>query len=344
LLQIGLFEADGARDKNRPLGLDPANFSRFVSQSAGKDAHITQPVRLIVNADDFGLTPGINRAIAELHAGRALTSATLMANGPAFEDAVRIAHANPRLGIGAHIVLLDGTPIADPATIPTLLGADRRTLRPTLANFAAALLTGRIAEADIEREALAQIRKIQAAGIRLTHLDTHKHTHIFPRVLRPILRAAQSAGIPALRYPFEPARAEALTRSSTPLARRLQLRALRSFEFAFRQILSAQASVRATNGTLGIAVTGTLTRVTLRNLIAAAQDAPSAETYELCCHPGYNDPDLDRIVTRLRTHRNTEREALLATLPALLAAPDAPTLISYAALYKEPRREPLSPP
>src|ERR1700692_4692172 len=112
--------------------------------------------RLIINADDFGLTTGINRAIAELHQARALTSATLMATGPAFSDAVSVALANPTLGVGCHIVLTDGIPVSPPETIPTLLGPDRKTFRPSLLDFIQALLRGSIREDDIEREALAQ--------------------------------------------------------------------------------------------------------------------------------------------------------------------------------------------
>src|SRR5271154_4644382 len=85
------------------------------------------PPRLIINADDFGLTPGINRAIAELHQAGALTSTTLMATGPAFDDAVVMARANPTLGVGCHIVLTDGVPVSPPQTVPTLLGPDGKT-------------------------------------------------------------------------------------------------------------------------------------------------------------------------------------------------------------------------
>src|SRR5450755_4685798 len=138
--------------------------------------------RLILNADDFGLTRGINRAIAELHSAGALTSATLMANGPAFDDAVAIAHAHPTLGVGCHIVLTDGVPLAPPEHIPGLLGPNARTLRPSLADFVQALLRGKIKSAEIELEALFQIHRLQRAGIKITHLDTHKHTHIFPVV------------------------------------------------------------------------------------------------------------------------------------------------------------------
>lgn len=291
----------------------------------------SMPTRLIINADDFGLTPGINCAIAELHAARVLPSATLMASGPAFDYAVKLAREHPTLGVGAHIVLTDGVPISSPESIPTLLGPDRRTLRPTLSTFVAALLAGRIRPDDIYREAFAQIRRIQASGIRLTHLDTHKHTHLFPQVAAPILRAAADSGVPAVRYPFEPSGTAALTRTSTPLTRRMQLHALHAFEPAFRKALGSEPTVRTTRGTFGISATGSLTSETLRTLLAAIRSAPPG-TYELCCHPGYNDADLAPIRTRLRAHREMERTALLTEIPKLLAHPDAPTLISYAGL------------
>jgi len=280
------------------------------------------PARLILNADDFGLTPGINRAIAELHAAGFLTSATLMAAGPAFADALTIAQAHPKLGIGCHIVLTDGTPISPPETIPTLLAPDRKHLRPTLTDFLRDLLLGRIAPAEIHREALAQILHLQHHGIRVTHLDTHKHTHIFPQVIRPLLAAAAEAGVPAIRNPFEPAHAP----SHALLQRRLQIAALNLFQPAFNRIA---AVTPRPDGTFGISATGGLNPQTLRDLL---QHLPSSGTYELLCHPGYNDPDLDRITTRLRHHRDIEREALLTEIPRILSIPNPPQLISYADL------------
>ena len=150
------------------------------------------PPRLIVNADDFGLTPGINRAIAALHDAGAVTSATLMANGPAFEDAVALARARPTLGVGCHVVLTDGTPVCSPRTIPSLMARDGHSFRPSLGSFLAALLTYHIDPGDIEREAVAQIRRLQQAGVPVTHLDTHKHTHAFPAVTRALLAAARA--------------------------------------------------------------------------------------------------------------------------------------------------------
>jgi predicted glycoside hydrolase/deacetylase ChbG (UPF0249 family) len=280
------------------------------------------PARLILNADDFGLTPGINRAIAELHTAGCLTSATLMAAGPAFDDAAAIARAHPALGVGCHIVLTDGRPISSPAAIPTLLGPDKTTLRPKLSGFLRDLLLGRIDPDDIHREALAQIRHLQQAGIRVTHLDTHKHTHIFPQVIRPLLAAASEAGVAGVRNPFEPARAP----NHAPRKRRLQIAALNLFQPAFQRI--AAATPRP-DGTFGISATGGLNASTLRDLLT---HLPQTGTYELLCHPGYNDPDLDAITTRLRHHRAIEREALLLEIPKILTIPNPPQLISYADL------------
>ena len=269
------------------------------------------PARLILNADDFGLTRGINRAIAELHVEGALTSATLMANGPAFEDAVAVARAQPGLGVGCHIVLTDGVPLSPPQEIPTLLGSDGRSFRPSLVSFLLAVLSGRVRSEEIVREAVAQIERLQHAGIDVTHIDTHKHTHVLPRVARPLLEAAEHCGIRAIRNPFEPAWSRSLPHHPrpSPLPRRLQvglIHSLRPRFLAIPQIRSGR--VRTTDGTLGVSATGNLNAGALRLILDAMPDG----TWELVCHPGYNDPDLDAITTRLRETREIEREALLA--------------------------------
>jgi hopanoid biosynthesis associated protein HpnK len=286
------------------------------------------PPRLILNADDFGLTPGINRAIAELHGAGVLTSATLMATGAAFDDAVATARANPTLGVGCHITLVDGIPVAHPQSIPSLLGGDGKTLRSSLVDFTQALFRGEVREDDIEREAAAQVQKLQRAGIDVTHLDTHKHTHLFPAVARPLLHVAQRASIGAIRNPFEPAFARALGHGG--LVRRLQIYALNRWQPRFMRIPQLRhAHVVTTDGTLGISATGHLNSKTLAETLAAL---PSEGIFELCCHPGYSDKDLAAITTRLRGTRDTEREALLTVLPKRMSQPNAPQLIHYGAL------------
>src|SRR6266550_1053525 len=139
-----------------------------------------------------------------------VTSATLMANGGAFDGAVHMAQSAARLSIGCHVVLVDGVPVLGRYRIPTLINSrasNRRQgfFRKSAVNFAARTLLGRISSKDIEAETAAQIRKVQSAGIRVSHIDTHKHTHMWPHVLESVLRAAKSCGVKRIRNPFEPA-------------------------------------------------------------------------------------------------------------------------------------------
>jgi predicted glycoside hydrolase/deacetylase ChbG (UPF0249 family) len=163
---------------------------------------------------------------------------------------------------------------------------------------------GRIRTAEIEAETGAQIAHLQRRGVRLTHIDTHKHAHIFPAVLRPVLRAARAAGIRAVRHPFEP---EWAVRSAlgAPLARVVQVAALSPLAPRSRQILM-QEGFASSDGTIAVAGTGSLDAPTLRSLL---RQLP-AGTWELVTHPGYNDTDLARVRTRLRASRDHERVAL----------------------------------
>lgn len=262
--------------------------------------------RLIVNADDFGIAPGVNRAILELHAAEVLTSATLMAQAAATEEAVRMALAMPTLGVGCHIVLVDGTPVSDARKIPSLV--DRRTsaFRPTLGAFLKRLLTARIRSAEIEAEAAAQIALLQSFGLRLTHVDTHKHLHMFPSILRPVLRAAKAAGIHAVRNPFEPIWSLNAT-VDAPDLRRAEVVFLRRFESKFRRIV-AEEGFTTTEGAVGVLATGTVNIAVVNALITAMPEG----TFEFVSHPGYRDDQLARVNTRLLESREIERNALMA--------------------------------
>jgi chitin disaccharide deacetylase len=262
--------------------------------------------RLIVNADDFGLTAGVNRAIVELHQAGVLTSTTLMANAGATADAIRLAHSNPSLGIGCHIVLVDGEPVLPPGEVPTLI--DKRTgcFPPKLTTLLRRLILGQIRAVEIQAEASAQIARLQSRGLQLTHVDTHKHTHILPAVLRPVLRAAQAAEIRAIRNPFEPEWAVHAT-PRAPVVRSAEVWALRRFGPYFRRVL-AEEGFATTDGTIAVAATGVVTAGTVRTLLGRLPQG----IWELVTHPGYNDADLDKVRTRLRASREIERVALSA--------------------------------
>ena len=262
--------------------------------------------RLIVNADDFGIAPGVNRAILELHAAEVLTSATLMAQAPATEEAVRMALAMPSLGVGCHIVLVDGTPVSDPHSVPSLIDRGTGTFQPTPSSFLKRLYTARIRGTEIEAEAAAQIALLQSSGLRLTHVDTHKHLHMFPPVLRPVLRAARAAGIHAIRNPFEPVWSINAT-AIAPEMRRAQVVLLRRLESRFRRIVADEGFV-TTDGAVGVLATGSLTLGVVHNLIAAMPEG----TFEFVAHPGYRDEVLTRVNTRLLESREIERNALMA--------------------------------
>lgn len=262
--------------------------------------------RLIVNADDFGLTHGVNHAIADLHRSGSLSSATLMALALATTEAAAIARATPTLGVGCHVVLVDGAPILSSRELPTLTEAATGRFRNTLGRFVRDLMMGRIHPEEIEAEAFAQINRLRSLGIAPTHIDTHKHTHIFPAVLRPLLSAAQRTGVKAIRNPFEPQWSLRAT-PGAPLLRRSQVHILNRFRPAFLRNV-AQSGLQTTSGSIGVLATGTLNAETIHSLLAGLPEG----TWELVTHPGHNDADLAAAGTRLLASRAVEREALSA--------------------------------
>lgn len=264
--------------------------------------------RLIVNADDFGLTEGVNRSVLELRQAGALTSATLMAVAAETDAA---AAATVGLGVGCHVVLVDGTPALPAEQVPALAPGGR--FRPTLGMFVRDLFLGRIPEAEMEAEAIAQMRRLQTMGVKLTHADSHKHTHMFPGVLRPLIMAAMQCGVRAVRNPFEPDWALAAT-PGAPLVRRMQVKLLRTMRRQWIR-LTREAGMATTDGAIGVLATGTLDAKTVASLLRGMPKG----TWELVCHPGYVDAALHGVRTRLRESRAVEHEALKQTVPEFLA-------------------------
>jgi hopanoid biosynthesis associated protein HpnK len=268
--------------------------------------------RLIVNADDFGMTGSVNRAIVESHQRGIVSSTTLLATGAALDEAIALARAHPRLAVGCHVALVHGNPLTPLERLPTLTcvrnPGDVR-LRHGFAQFAAAALRGRVDAEEIQGEAEAQIRKLQAAGIAVSHFDTHKHVHLLPVALKPLLRAARNCGIRAVRNPFEPAQSVGLM----AVARRPRLwmrypvvEFLRRNARHFREQAAGEGFI-TTDGTIGITTTGSLDESMLAQVLRRLPEG----TWELVCHPAYLDNEL-RSLSRLKAG---ERELAALTSP-----------------------------
>jgi predicted glycoside hydrolase/deacetylase ChbG (UPF0249 family) len=250
-----------------------------------------------------------------------------MANGAAFEDAVTAARSAPSLSVGCHVVLVDGTPVSPPDRVDTLVAirsAEPDKFYSSLSGFAARAMLGGFDRDQLVAEVTAQIRKIQSTGLQVTHLDTHKHAHVFPEILAALLRAARICGVRAIRNPFVPVKAmpARLFKGKRNLWKRYgQVRMLHTFSRQFLQ-RTKRAGLLTPDGVVGVIETGfgvnakdshgessgyssgysSLLRQTLASL-------PEG-TWELVCHPGYNDADLRRAGTRLLNSREEERRLL----------------------------------
>ena len=201
-----------------------------------------------------------------------------MANGDAFQDAVRLSRETPSLDIGCHLVLVQGRslltnrPFPDtPVHLLTLLA--RR-------------------EIDIYAELRAQIETVLGAGIRLTHLDSHKHTHIVPGIFRQVIRLAHEFAIPYVRLPLD---------GTVPFAGVACALASRYY-----RRVAAGHTVRLTDHFIGFRLTGSLDEQTFAAAIASLSEG----TTEFMCHPGYLGPELAGAWTRLKESRVRELEAL----------------------------------
>ena len=264
---------------------------------------------LILNADDFGLTEGVNDGIIRAHREGVLTSTTLMANGLAFDHAVECARANPNLGVGCHLVLAGGVPVAPPQEIPSLVDGSGRMPR-SLPAFVVRVSVGAVRAKDMEREFRAQIGKIRSAGIEPTHLDTHKHTHAHPRVMEVLAQVARDLGITRVRKPAEYLHdswrvvCSELGASPTQFAAVVAVRLL-SANFSS---ISKKHGLRSPDTFLGVAATGQLGPEPLCHLI----DTIGEGRTEIMLHPGVWDEDLARTRSRLQAQRQIELDGLLA--------------------------------
>lgn len=287
--------------------------------------------RLIVNGDDFGYTRGVNAGILASFRQGILTSTTLMASGEAFDDAVRLARENPGLGVGCHLVLVGERAVAPAEMIPTLASADGRLPR-TAGELVKRMALGRVRQTELECELRAQIARIAAAGIRPTHVDTHKHTHLHPRVMEAVAKIAAEFGIGALRRPYESWRSLLGGSGSDGGGGRATGRSIVAAAAAAGSRRFARVAekhgLRAPDHFRGIRWTGSLSAETLLRLLAHLPEG----TTELMCHPGVHDTELDGKATRLKRERQRELDALTAPEVAQAVEKHRIRLISFREL------------
>ena len=295
--------------------------------------------QLIVNADDFGLTEQVSRGILDAHREGIVTSATLMANGGAFDAAVSMSRRAPRLGIGVHLNLTEGEPVSPVLRIPSLVDRSGR-LHSTPGRLLQALVRRQVSLADVETELRAQINKVFRAGISPTHLDGHKHVHILPGVSEIVIRLAQEFSIPSVRCPQEEAPAfasllRAGRNSGVAAAKQYVVgRAVSRFARGFKLKL-AEAGLLFPAHFHGLTQTGFLDARSIQSIL---DDLPEGIS-ELMCHPGYADARLVETGTRLLAQREIEVQALKAFHVRKLLVDRGIRLASYRELGVPAQRE-----
>jgi chitin disaccharide deacetylase len=244
---------------------------------------------LLVNADDFGFTRDVNSGIVEAHTQGILTATTLMANGTAFDDAVQLAGEHPSLDIGCHLVLVGGESLVTGTPFPL-----------TVRQLMEAIFLKRI---DPYVELQAQIRRITNAGLHPVHMDTHKHTHLFPPVLDAVARLAGEFGIPWIRRPFD----FPMQPGGLPRTKRLVSAAFRLVRPRLERVLRANGC-RWTDHFAGFSLTG---RFGAREVVELIRALPEGST-EFMVHPGHCTSELRSARTRLKESRAAELAALVA--------------------------------
>ena len=244
---------------------------------------------LLVNADDFGFTRDVNSGIMEAHTRGILTATTLMANGAAFDDAVVLARETPTLDVGCHLVLVGGESLVTGRAFPL-----------TVSQLIQAIALRRL---DPYAELKAQIQKILQAGLSPVHMDTHKHTHLFPPVLDAVARLSAEFRIPWIRRPFDfPVEPQGL-----PLSKRLISQAFGIVRPRLERVLRKNGC-RSTDHFAGFSLTG---RFTAADIVTLIRSLPDGST-EFMVHPGHCTAELKAARTRLMESRALELAALVA--------------------------------
>jgi predicted glycoside hydrolase/deacetylase ChbG (UPF0249 family) len=278
------------------------------------------PRLLVINADDFGFAPGVNRGIVEAHEAGSLSSTSMMVNTPAFDEAVQLVRSRaPRLGVGLHLNLIAGRPLSD----ATSLVNPRTGLFHALPELATRAMSGRVHPADVRRECDAQLAALRSAGISPTHLDSHRHAHALPGLLPAIVASAYAAGVPVVRRPLD------RPSVSEPVAAAKMLVLHAAWQVAFQAVdADGRALLARSPHFRGIALQGA---PDVEARLLALLDLLPAGATELMLHPGHDDA----VLAPQDPYRlEREREVAALRAPAVLARLERGDvrLVSFAAL------------
>ena len=227
--------------------------------------------RLIVTADDFGLTVPVNEAVETGHRRGILTAASLMVTGEAAADAVARAKRLPKLGVGLHLVLVDGVPVLPPEQIPDLVGSDGR-FSPNVFTQGVRIFCLPSARRQLAAEIQAQLATFRATGLALDHVNAHHHFHLHPTIHETLLRLAPEFGIRAVRLPLEPPAASG--RRWAWLTGSLESRHARRLR---RQL--DIAGMAHNDWIFGLADTGAMTAERVRHYLEALPDGVSRNLF-----------------------------------------------------------------
>jgi chitin disaccharide deacetylase len=235
---------------------------------------------LVINADDLGFAPGVNRGIIEAHDAGTLSSASMMVNTPAFAEAAALATGRRRLSVGLHLNLVAGRPLTD---APSLTNPRTGAFHP-LGELARRALAGRVRADEVRRECNAQLRALASVGITPTHLDSHRHAHALPGILPAVAASAHEAGIHWVRRPLDrPALHHPAASARMLMLHAAWRRALVDVDRAHLPLLARAPHFR------GIALQGA---PDVQARLLALLDRLPTGTTELMLHPGYDDATL----------------------------------------------------
>jgi chitin disaccharide deacetylase len=232
--------------------------------------------RLIINADDYGLSRGVTTGIIEAAETGVVTSASMMVNLPGFNDAVTRAQSRPSLSLGLHLNLTTGKPLT---AAPSLTRRATGQFYPLPLLLARASL-GRVSSLEVAQECAAQLDRMIEVGISPTHLDSHRHVHAHPALWPAVLGAAASRGVSNVRVPTEPLRTNARDWKATLKKTGLLM---------LSRTLRGRAEHSTTQNFFGLSLQGG--RSFAARLFALIPRLPEGTT-ELMTHPGYADPGL----------------------------------------------------